>query len=308
MAFDKANTGLDAALSNAGVGPGSSRAKLAVTAAWAKRRCRVHGSRQRDERSSHHRRLHARTRCALRARPRRERRRSARSNEPRGCQQQRTQAARRTRKASLMNQDASAAAVGDQVAGFGIQQSLKGGFSNPFGPSKVSPNGPGPRRRQLDGGTDVYGRHRSSARSRQLPVRGRELLRSRPWLELDYANNTYSDVTRDQWSNYVNRTSLCRSRIGSAFLMRRTRRSRRRRWRRRAPGINQGFDAQAGSTQRRLQGFGVTLYLTSKRASTKASGLQRLRSRMFNHKTTPLVDLTVQRQQSILGSPAPQGV
>ncbi len=119
----------------------------------------------------------------------------------------------------------------------------------------------------------------------------------------DYANNTFSDVTRDQWSNYVNTFVPIENQLISyatdptqpAQAMAAA-----------STGINQAFDAQAGSTQRRLQGLGVTLSSDEQAASTKASGLQRSLADVQGQNTAR--DLTVQRQQSILGSPAPQGV
>lgn len=118
-----------------------------------------------------------------------------------------------------------------------------------------------------------------------------------------YANDTYNAVTRAQWSDYVNTFVPIENKLisyatdptqpGQAMATAST-------------GINQAFDAQQGSTQRRLQGLGVTLSGDEQAASTKATGLQRSLADVQGQNTAR--DLTVQRQQSILGSPAPQGV
>ena len=67
----------------------------------------------------------------------------------------------------------------------------------------------------------------------------------------NYANDTYSAVTRDQWSNYVNTFVPIENQLISyatdptqpAQAMAAA-----------STGINQAFDAQAGSTQRRPAG------------------------------------------------------
>ena len=118
-----------------------------------------------------------------------------------------------------------------------------------------------------------------------------------------YANDTFNQVTRQQWSDYVNTFVPIENQLISyatdptqpAQAMAAA-----------STGINQAFDAQAGSTQRRLQGLGVSLSPDEQKASTLSSGLTRSLADVQGQNTAR--DLTVQRQQSILGSPAPQGV
>ncbi len=116
------------------------------------------------------------------------------------------------------------------------------------------------------------------------------------------ANDIFASVTRDQWANYVgtfvpienqlikyatdpNVVSNAMSDAGT--------------------GVDQAFAAQQGATQRRLQGLGVQLSPDEQAAQTRSSGLTQGLSKVQAENTAR--DLTVQRQQSILGSPAPQG-
>ncbi len=70
-------------------------------------------------------------------------------------------------------------------------------------------------------------------------------------------------------------------------------------------GIDQAFQAQQGATQRKLQGLGVSLSPDEQEAQTRSSALTQ--SLAKDQAMNTARDLTVQRQQSILGSPAPQG-
>ena len=118
-----------------------------------------------------------------------------------------------------------------------------------------------------------------------------------------YANDTFGAVTRDQWAQYVGtfvpienqliKYATDPNTVSDAMSTAST-------------GVNQAFDAQQGSTQRRLQGLGVSLSPDEQAASTKATGLTRSLADVQGQNTAR--DLTVQRQQAILGSPAPQGV
>ncbi len=68
--------------------------------------------------------------------------------------------------------------------------------------------------------------------------------------------------------------------------------------------VNDAFDAQEANTQRRLKGLGVTLDADEQAAQTKATGLSRSLADVGAQNTAR--DLTVQRQQGILGNPAPK--
>lgn len=70
--------------------------------------------------------------------------------------------------------------------------------------------------------------------------------------------------------------------------------------------VNASFAAQEGATQRRLTGLGLQLTPEQKAASTRATSLNKSLTDVGAQNMAR--DLTVQRQQSILGNPAPQGV
>jgi hypothetical protein len=117
------------------------------------------------------------------------------------------------------------------------------------------------------------------------------------------ANDLYADVTRQQWSDYVNNFVPVENKliqyatdpnvVSGAMSGAST-------------GVHQAFDAQQGATQRRLQGLGVQLSPDEQAAQKKSMGVTEGLADVQAQNTAR--DLTVQRQQSILGSPAPQGV
>lgn len=118
-----------------------------------------------------------------------------------------------------------------------------------------------------------------------------------------YAADTFAALTRDQWATYVSTfvplenqlidyaTDTTRPDQAMADASAR---------------VNAAFDAQAGSTDRRLRGLGVTLDADEQAAQRKAYGLSRSLADVGAQNLAR--DLTVRRQQSVLGNPAPQGV
>jgi hypothetical protein len=117
------------------------------------------------------------------------------------------------------------------------------------------------------------------------------------------ASDMFAQATRQQWSQYVNtfvpiENSLIKyatdpSTVKNAMSDAQT-------------GVQNAFAAQQGATQRKLQGLGVQLSPDEQAAQTRSSGLTESLADVQSQNTAR--DLTVQRQQSILGSPAPQGV
>ncbi len=117
------------------------------------------------------------------------------------------------------------------------------------------------------------------------------------------ASDLFASATRQQWSNYVNTFVPIENKliqyatdpntVTNAVSDAQT-------------GVKQAFDAQQGATQRKLQGLGVTLSPDEEAAQKRSSGLTESLAGVQAANTAR--DLTVQRQQSILGSPAPQGV
>jgi len=115
------------------------------------------------------------------------------------------------------------------------------------------------------------------------------------------ASDTFAAITRQQWADYVSTFVPIENQlikyatdptvVSSAMSE--------------ASGnVNAAFDAQQASTQRRLQGMGVTLDADEQAAQTKATGLARSLADVGAQNTAR--DLTVQRQQGILGNPAPK--
>ncbi len=116
------------------------------------------------------------------------------------------------------------------------------------------------------------------------------------------ASDMFAAVTRDQWATYVDTfipienkliqyatdPNVVSDAMSSA-----------------SEGVNDAFDAQQGATQRRLKGLGVQLSPDEQAAQTRSMGLTRSLADVQAQNTAR--DLTTQRQQSILGSPAPQG-
>jgi len=117
-----------------------------------------------------------------------------------------------------------------------------------------------------------------------------------------FAADTLAQVTRDQWNNYVQNFVPIENRliqyatdpnvVSDAMADAST-------------GIHQAFAAQQGTTDRRLKSLGVQLSPEEQAAQTRASGLQEGLADVQSQNTAR--DLTMQRQQSILGSPAPTG-
>lgn len=67
--------------------------------------------------------------------------------------------------------------------------------------------------------------------------------------------------------------------------------------------VGMSFDAQQGANQRRLRGLGLTLDSDEQRAATRSTGLAR--SLADVSATNLTADRVRERQQSLLGNPAP---
>lgn len=118
-----------------------------------------------------------------------------------------------------------------------------------------------------------------------------------------YANNLFEAITRQQWSDYVStfvpiENKLIDYATNPAVVTDAMADA--------SKNVNDAFDVQSGSTQRRLQGLGVSLSPEEQAAQKKATGLARSLADVGAQNNAR--DLTMQRQQSILGNPAPQGV
>lgn len=118
-----------------------------------------------------------------------------------------------------------------------------------------------------------------------------------------YAGDTYSALTRQQWADYVSTFVPIENQLiqyatdpnaaGNAMAEA-------------SRDVNASYDAQEASTSRRLKGLGITLSPEEQAAQKRSYGLSRSLADVGAQNTAR--DLTVRRQQSVLGNPAPQGV
>ena len=117
-----------------------------------------------------------------------------------------------------------------------------------------------------------------------------------------YAGDTYAALTRDQWQQYVStfvpientmiQYATDPNTVNNAMAEA-------------SKDVNASFDAQAGATQRRLQGLGVSLTPEQQGAQKRSLGLSRSLTDVGAQNTA--AELTRSRQQQIIGNPAPQG-
>ena len=119
-------------------------------------------------------------------------------------------------------------------------------------------------------------------------------------LAVAHAAQTYAAMTRDQWANYVNtfvplENQLIQYATDPTQVTKAMTNA--------SADVNASFDQQEGATQRRLRGLGVTLDADQQAAQKRQFGLSRALADAGAQNTAG--DLTRQRQQSILGNPAP---
>lgn len=117
----------------------------------------------------------------------------------------------------------------------------------------------------------------------------------------DFAGQNYAALTRDMWASWTTNflpfeNDLIEYASDPEVVTRAQQAA--------SENVNFAFDAQQQSTQRRLKGLGLTLDADEQRASDRSYGLAR-----------SLADVTAQnvagartreRQQNVLGNPAPQ--
>ena len=116
------------------------------------------------------------------------------------------------------------------------------------------------------------------------------------------ANDAYARMTRDQWSTYVNtfvpvENQLIKYATDPNVVSNAMQKA--------STGVNAAFDQQQGATARQLKGLGVTLSPEEQAEQQKQYGLNRALSDVQGQNMAG--DITRQRQQSILGNPAPTG-
>ena len=115
-----------------------------------------------------------------------------------------------------------------------------------------------------------------------------------------YAGDTYAAMTRDQWAQYVGtfvpiENQLIKYATDPTVVTNAMSTA--------SANVNDAFNAQQGATARHLTGLGVTLTPEQQQAQQKSYGLGRSLADVGAQNMA--ADVTRNRQQSILGNPAP---
>ncbi len=114
------------------------------------------------------------------------------------------------------------------------------------------------------------------------------------------ANDQVAQMTRDQWQNYVSTFVP----IENQMIKYATDPTLPQQAMQKASGdVNAAYTAQQGATARELSGLGVTLTPDQQAAQQRSYGLSKSLADVQAQNTAG--DLTRQRQQSVLGNPAP---
>lgn len=117
-----------------------------------------------------------------------------------------------------------------------------------------------------------------------------------------YASDTYAALTRQQWADYVNTFVP----IENQLIQYATDPNVVNNAMSEASGnVVDAYDAQRGAINRRLRSLGVNLDPDQKRSQERSFGLSKSLADVGAQNTAAA--LTRQRQQSVLGNPAPQG-
>lgn len=114
------------------------------------------------------------------------------------------------------------------------------------------------------------------------------------------ASDTYAALTQQQWSNYVNTFVP----IENQLIDYATDKTQPQQAMAAAhQDVSNAYGVQAGIQQRQLAGEGVTLTPEQQASSTRATGLSSALADVQGQNVAR--DLTINRQQGILGNPAP---
>lgn len=116
------------------------------------------------------------------------------------------------------------------------------------------------------------------------------------------ADSLFALATRQQWSNYVNNfvpieNKLIQYATDPGVVTQAMQQA--------SQNVNNAYTAQQASTQRRLQGMGVSLSPDEQAAYNRQFSLSKSLADVQAQNTAR--DLTTQRQQAIIGNPMPTG-
>jgi len=117
-----------------------------------------------------------------------------------------------------------------------------------------------------------------------------------------YAGDTYAAMTRQQWTDYINtfvpvENQLIQYASDPGVVTNAMSEA--------SSDVNKAFTAQGASTERRLKGLGITLSPEEQASQQRSFGLSKSLADVQAQNLAK--ELTVRRQQSVLGNPAPQG-
>lgn len=116
-----------------------------------------------------------------------------------------------------------------------------------------------------------------------------------------YANDTFAALTRQQWADYVSTFVPIENQLIDYAMNPQTVTNAMAEA---SQDVNAAYSAQEGATQRRLRGLGVALDPDQQRAQQRSFGLSKSLADVGAQNLAG--ELTRQRQQSVLGNPAPQ--
>lgn len=117
----------------------------------------------------------------------------------------------------------------------------------------------------------------------------------------DYASQNYAALTRDMWASWTKNflpyeNDLIEYATDPTVVSKAQAQA--------STDVTQAFEAQQGATQRRLKGLGLTLDPEEQRAVDRSYGLAKSLADVNAQNVTG--QRVRERQQSILGNPAPQ--
>ena len=114
------------------------------------------------------------------------------------------------------------------------------------------------------------------------------------------ASEVYAALTRDQWANYINTFVPLENKL-IQYATDKTLPGQK--MAEASQNVQSAFTQQQGATERRLSGLGVSLSGDEQAAQTRAYGLSKSLADVGAQNMAR--EATVNRQQSLLGNPAP---
>lgn len=114
------------------------------------------------------------------------------------------------------------------------------------------------------------------------------------------ASDIYAQLTREQWANYMNTFVPIENQL-IQYATDKTQPTQA--MAQASEDVNAAYGAQAGATTRRLSGLGVALTPEEEASAARSTGLSKGLADVGAQNMAR--DLTIDRQQSILGNPSP---